>query len=174
MCFESIFFSYFRYCDGELLSLCNWLRHSLLSLLLLRLGICFHTGRGWKMYFSVTRARVRERWIDGMSNRVSCRRETARPPPLPLPTENACNFRPMGGIYITRARKTAIRPTELRLYRGRVCACLSLSLSLSTSASKYPLGPTRPTCALELLKFGRTLEKIRKKGGGRKTQFEIE
>lgn len=93
---------------------------------------------------------------------------------LPLPTENAYNFRPMGGIYITRARKTAIRPTELRLYRGRVCACLSLSLSLSTSASKYPLGPTRPTCALELLKFGRTLEKIRKKGGGRKTQFEIE
>lgn len=30
-----------------------------------------------------------------------------------------------GGIYIMRARKTAIRPTELRLYRGRVCACLS-------------------------------------------------
>lgn len=106
--------------------------------------------------------------MDRMSNRVSCRRETARPPPLPLPTENACNFRPMGGIYITRARKTAIRPTELRLYRGRVCACLSLSLSLSTSASKYPLGPTRPTCALELLKFGRTFGGKNKKKRGRK------
>lgn len=77
------------------------------------------------------------------------------------------------GEYISRVHGKQLSD---RLNCGSIAAefaPVSLSLSLSTSASKYPLGPTRPTCALELLKFGRTLEKIRKKGGGRKTQFEI-
>lgn len=93
---------------------------------------------------------------------------------LPLPTENACNFRPMGGIYITRARKTAIRPTELRLYRGRVCACLSLFLSLATNFRlEISAGTHASHVRAGVIKIWPHVGKNKKKRRGRKTQFEI-
>lgn len=55
---------------------------------------------------------------------------------------------PDGGVYITRARKTATRPTELRP---------SLRLSLST-ATNFRLEISAGTHVLELLKFGRTFD----------------
>lgn len=96
------------------------------------------------MYFSVTRARS-ETEREGL-NRVSCRRETARPPPLP--TGECMRLPPDGRVYITRARKTATRPTELRP---------SLRLSLST-ATNFRLEISAGTHVLELLKFGRTFD----------------
>ena len=176
MCFESIFFSYFRYCDGELLSLCNWLRHSLLSLLLLRLGICFHTGRGWKMYFSVTRARVRERWIDGMSNRVSCRRETARPPPLPFPSQQRMHATSARwGEYISRVHGKQLSD---RLNCGSIAAefaPVSLSLSLSLNFRlEISAGTHASHVRAGVIKIWPHVGKNKKKRGGRKTQFEIE
>lgn len=122
-------------------ALCNWLRHSLLSLLL-RLGICFHTGGKDVFFGDACPFRDRERGL----NRVSCRRETARPPPLP--TGECMQLPPDGGVYITRARKTATRPTELRP---------SLRLSLST-ATNFRLEISAGTHVLELLKFGRTFD----------------
>lgn len=72
------------------------------------------------------------------------------------------------GEYISRVHGKQLSD---RLNCGSIAAefaPVSLSLSLSTSASKYPLGPTRPTCALELLKFGRTFGGKNKKKRGRK------
>lgn len=139
MCFESIFFSYFRYCDGELFVTGCAILSSPSSFV----SASVSTQEG-KMYFSVTRARS-ETEREGL-NRVSCRRETARPPPLP--TGECMQLPPDGGVYITRARKTATRPTELRP---------SLRLSLST-ATNFRLEISAGTHVLELLKFGRTFD----------------
>lgn len=98
------------------------------------------------MYFSVTRARFereRERLSVVALNRVSLLFPS--PPHRRMHATSAD-----GGIYIMRARKTAIRPTELRLYRGRVCACLSRDQLPPRNIRWDP----RPTCELELLKFG--------------------